>query len=385
MKRLLINIIKYCIILLVLFIAVFSFHFLINIINLTKIPKGAIDTTGIVNALIVPIIVQSCYVALLLSLFIFNYMILNGVYKFKILNFFIPIVIGSLAVLSVSLLFNRKINEITIRNIKDARLYFSEKSIFDYKETLKKNIEEKDFENNVINKIKDEKNRVFVSRMYIKDLYSGEYFLNKKISALEINKILDIFYSIDYYKVLKLYFEDIRKENIGLVKVLYDKEFYNFTDVKVEFLEDKILVNLPGLKNLEFERNYSQEYSSGNIFIESILKGVKNFPYSFYIFDNILARVILWFAYSFLALSIINSINVKLYQLLSVSINFFVLLFFFYYTYSLFNLYNVAVLNFIPGDFIKGITLSFAFIITGSLVQFGNWALVKTGIWEKTK
>jgi len=175
-------------------------------------------------------------------------MILNGVYKFKILNFFIPIVIGSLAVLSVSLLFNRKINEITIRNIKDARLYFSEKSIFDYKETLKKNIEEKDFENNVINKIKDEKNRVFVSRMYIKDLSSGEYFLNKKISVLEINKILDIFYSIDYYKVLKLYFEDIRKENIGLVKVLYDKEFYNFTDVKVEFLEDKILVNLPDLK-----------------------------------------------------------------------------------------------------------------------------------------
>lgn len=385
MKRLFVNIIKYCILLLVLFLVVFSFNFLINIINLTKIPGGAIDATGIVNALIVPIIIQSSYIALLLSLFIFNYMILNEVYKFKILNFLIPIVVGSIVVLSVSLLFNKKINEITIRNIKDSRLYFSEKSIFDYKEVLKKNIEEKDFENNVVNKIKDEKNRVFISRMYIKDLYSGEYILNKKIGILDINKILDLFYSIEYYKVVKLYFEDIQKENIGLVKVLYDKEFYNFTNVKAQFLEDKILVNLPGLKNLEFERNYSQEYSSGNIFVESALRGIKNFPYSFYIFDNILIKVILWFAYSFLALSIFNSINVKLYHLLSVSINFFVLLFFFYYTYFLFNLYNVLLLNFVPGVFIKGIILSFIFIITGALVQFGNWALVKTGIWEKSK
>ena len=329
MKRLFVNTIKYCILLLVLFLVVFSFNFLINIINLTKIPGGAIDATGIVNALIVPIIIQSSYIALLLSLFIFNYMILNEVYKFKILNFLIPIVVGSIVVLSVSLLFNKKINEITIRNIKDSRLYFSEKSIFDYKEVLKKNIEEKDFENNVVNKIKDEKNRVFISRMYIKDLYSGEYILNKKIGILDINKILDLFYSIEYYKVVKLYFEDIQKENIGLVKVLYDKEFYNFTNVKAQFLEDKILVSLPGLKNLEFERNYSQEYSSGNIFVESALRGIKNFPYSFYIFDNILIKVILWFAYSFLALSIFNSINVKLYHLLSVSINFFVLLFLF--------------------------------------------------------
>lgn len=385
MKRLFVNIIKYCILLLVLFLVVFSFNFLINIINLTKIPGGAIDATGIVNALIVPIIIQSSYIALLLSLFIFNYMILNEVYKFKILNFLIPIVVGSIVVLSVSLLFNKKINEITIRNIKDSRLYFSEKSIFDYKEVLKKNIEEKDFENNVVNKIKDEKNRVFISRMYIKDLYSGEYILNKKIGILDINKILDLFYSIEYYKVVKLYFEDIQKENIGLVKVLYDKEFYNFTNVKAQFLEDKILVSLPGLKNLEFERNYSQEYSSGNIFVESALRGIKNFPYSFYIFDNILIKVILWFAYSFLALSIFNSINVKLYHLLSVSINFFVLLFLFYYTYFLFNLYNVLLLNFVPGVFIKGIILSFIFIITGALVQFGNWALVKTGIWEKSK
>lgn len=385
MKRLFVNIIKYCILLLVLFLVVFSFNFLINIINLTKIPGGAIDATGIVNALIVPIIIQSSYIALLLSLFIFNYMILNEVYKFKILNFLIPIVVGSIVVLSVSLLFNKKINEITIRNIKDSRLYFSEKSIFDYKEVLKKNIEEKDFENNVVNKIKDEKNRVFISRMYIKDLYSGEYILNKKIGILDINKILDLFYSIEYYKVVKLYFEDIQKENIGLVKVLYDKEFYNFTNVKAQFLEDKILVCLPGLKNLEFERNYSQEYSSGNIFVESALRGIKNFPYSFYIFDNILIKVILWFAYSFLALSIFNSINVKLYHLLSVSINFFVLLFLFYYTYFLFNLYNVLLLNFVPGVFIKGIILSFIFIITGALVQFGNWALVKTGIWEKSK
>ncbi|MBP7554050.1 MAG: hypothetical protein KA885_11550 [Spirochaetes bacterium] len=385
MKRLFVNTIKYCILLLLLFLVVFSFNFLINIINLTKIPGGAIDATGIVNALIVPIIIQSSYIALLLSLFIFNYMILNDVYKFKILNFLIPIVVGSLVVLSVSLLFNKKINEITIRNIKDSRLYFSEKSIFDYKEVLKKNIEEKDFENNVVNKIKDEKKRVFISRMYIKDLYSGEYILNKKIGILDINKILDLFYSIEYYKVVKLYFEDIQKENIGLVKVLYDKEFYNFTNVKAQFLEDKILVSLPGLKNLEFERNYSQEYSSGNIFVESALRGIKNFPYSFYIFDNILIKVILWFAYSFLALSIFNSINVKLYHLLSVSINFFVLLFLFYYTYFLFNLYNVLLLNFVPGVFIKGIILSFIFIITGALVQFGNWALVKTGIWEKSK
>lgn len=385
MKRLLVNVIKYCILLLVLFIVVFSFNFLINIINLTKIRGGSIDTVGLLNSLIVPIIIQSSYISLLLSLFIYNYMILNGVYKFKILNFFVPIVIGSLTVFSVSLVFNKKINEITIRNIKDARLYFSESSIFDYKETLKKNIEEKDFENNVVNKIKDEKNRIFMSKMYLKDLYSGEYILNKKIGILEINKVLDLFYSIDYYKVLKLHFEDIRKESIGLVKVLYDKEFYNYTDVKVEFLEDKILVNLPGLKNLEFDRNYSQEYSSGNILIESALRGIKNFPYSFFIFDNILTKVILWLAYSFLALSIFNSINVKLYHLLSVSINFFVLFFFFYYTYYLFNIYNVILLNFVPGVFIKGIILSFIFIITGALVQFGNWALVKTGIWEKSK
>jgi len=385
MKRLLVNVIKYCILLLVLFIVVFSFNFLINIINLTKIRGGSIDTVGLLNSLIVPIIIQSSYISLLLSLFIYNYTILNGVYKFKILNFFVPIVIGSLTVFSVSLVFNKKINEITIRNIKDARLYFSESSIFDYKETLKKNIEEKDFENNVVNKIKDEKNRIFMSKMYLKDLYSGEYILNKKIGILEINKVLDLFYSIDYYKVLKLHFEDIRKESIGLVKVLYDKEFYNYTDVKVEFLEDKILVNLPGLKNLEFDRNYSQEYSSGNILIESALRGIKNFPYSFFIFDNILTKVILWLAYSFLALSIFNSINVKLYHLLSVSINFFVLFLFFYYTYYLFNIYNVILLNFVPGVFIKGIILSFIFIITGALVQFGNWALLKTGIWEKSK
>ncbi|MBP7554416.1 MAG: hypothetical protein KA885_13400, partial [Spirochaetes bacterium] len=63
MKRLFVNIIKYCILLLVLFLVVFSFNFLINIINLTKIPRGAIDATGIVNALIVPIIIQSSYIA----------------------------------------------------------------------------------------------------------------------------------------------------------------------------------------------------------------------------------------------------------------------------------------------------------------------------------
>ncbi|HOJ64403.1 MAG TPA: hypothetical protein PLE45_08275 [Spirochaetota bacterium] len=384
MKDFLKFIIRFIILLIIIFSIIFLFLFLFNMIPIFKIPKNEIDLKEFSKDVFFPVFFNSLFHSFIIAIFINSFAFLRKQKKLKILSFFFPIIFSGIIIFIVLFFVKLDSKKLNLTKINDLRLFFTPNSLFNYEPIIKQKFSEYDFEKNIIDKIVEKKDKDFVSRLYYKDLNSGDYILRKKLNPKDSDRIRSILYSIGFFEPVMIYFlgKDAIKKNFIQKLVLIDKDgisFYN--DIKAEFIEDRFFLIFPD-KRFEFYKDSFREYNVYESFVSFLFEKVGRISYIFTENKNNIINTVLFIGLIFLIQSFVSLIGFKEYRFISFMINFTFLFLLLVYGYDIMifstNLFKIFVSNM---NIIHIINIGIL-IVTGVIINMLNFLFFKSGIWE---
>ncbi|HOL57104.1 MAG TPA: hypothetical protein PLD75_06045 [Spirochaetota bacterium] len=353
-------------------------------IPIFKIPKNEIDLKEFSKDVFFPVFFNSLFHSFIIAIFINSFAFLRKQKKLKILSFFFPIIFSGIIIFIVLFFVKLDSKKLNLTKINDLRLFFTPNSLFNYEPIIKQKFSEYDFEKNIIDKIVEKKDKDFVSRLYYKDLNSGDYILRKKLNPKDSDRIRSILYSIGFFEPVMIYFlgKDAIKKNFIQKLVLIDKDgisFYN--DIKAEFIEDRFFLIFPD-KRFEFYKDSFREYNVYESFVSFLFEKVGRISYIFTENKNNIINTVLFIGLIFLIQSFVSLIGFKEYRFISFMINFTFLFLLLVYGYDIMifstNLFKIFVSNM---NIIHIINIGIL-IVTGVIINMLNFLFFKSGIWE---
>jgi len=378
---------KYFFIFLLLFVVVFFTIFMFNFFPFVKIGLKNLLIKDILNLLLFPTFCIGFYTALVFSFFIYSILVINYQKKLRIIYYIIPLIIGGGFVFLLTFFLKPKTEDVSFKNIDDARVYFTEKTFFDYKDKIPEKIEKVTFENIIVSKIENPDEKNFVSKKFTYNMKDDFYYLNKNISNNDKNRLLTNFYKINYLNKVRFYFTKINKESIEDVILIQDQNVYSFDKLKVKFIKDKIFINIDKTDNsFEFDKLQLNEYEIyKNVLIKKFIDILTNFQYKFFIMNNILHIVLLIISMGFLVLAFSTIIIIGDYPFLSLVFKIILLIAFYFGFDLLFNVYFRTIISLLPQYLASYNELIFSsiLVIIGLFIHGIRILFFKTNIWEK--
>lgn len=384
MKEVLKDSIRFIILLILIFFIFFIIIFLFNIFPLLKIPKSEILLKEFFKSIVFPSFFYSFFNSFIVVIAINTFSFLKKQKKFKIIGFFSPILSSGVIVFFVLYFVSIDVNRLNLFKIDDLRLFFTPYSLFDYEYPITQSFNSYDFEKKILNSIDNPDDKIFLSKLYYKDLNSGDYILKHNLNFLEKKRFYTILYSCGYFDRIKLYFfgENSIHKNIIDRLILIDKNDINFfTKIKAEFIEDRFFLIFPDRK-LEFYKEHFKEYNIFESFISSFLNKIGRIPYIFLEHKNPFVNTILFIGLLFFIQSFISLISFKEYRFIAFMINFIFIFFFLVYSYDIMIIFINFLKIFIEKSIIIQIIEICIFFIIGLLLNILNFLFFKTGIWE---
>ncbi|OHD12244.1 MAG: hypothetical protein A2086_03500 [Spirochaetes bacterium GWD1_27_9] len=385
-KEILVSLFKYLLILLLLFVFFFFIIFIFNVFQFIKIDDTKDIFNDIFTFIFIPTFLHSTYNSFILSIFIYGILVLNYQKKFEVFSFFIPIIITTFFIFIILFLFKPNQNNAFFNNIDDARIFFTERSFFDYQDNIPKEFEKSFFENNIEKKIEDQKMKNILKNFYTFDYKTDKYILLENIFDKDKKNLLNIFYNIGFLKKRKFYFDVIEKDNLKNVILIEDKQVKTYSNFKIKYIVDKIIIELPDTKEkIEFPKEILREFSIyDNKITKTLFDSFINMTFKFLKYNKFWENLLLWFAVSFFIISFSTLILIKNYPFVSMSIKFLFLLVFYVSFGYIFDIYNA---NFyLLGKqllFLRSIALSSIIIIIALILFAVKVVFLKANNWEK--
>ncbi len=314
MKNFLKILLKYLFILIFLLLLIFLSVFFYNFLPLLKIYSNWNELKNIIKALIIPVFFHSFYNSLILSIILYNVVLLNHENKNRILKFFIPILITCILVFTVQYYLKPSTDKLTIIKKNDARLLFTPD--------------------------------VFIE-------HNNKKYLFKSIKKNKIETVIQI------------------KSNNSLNKT--DANFSIYHDVNVIFSGNKTyleLINNGKSKKEEFTHQELKSYDILNSTISENAVKYLSFMTSRFLFSkNIYINTLLWFCTSFLLLSMTQLIRLINYPFLSLIYNFLLVIVIYILFYYLFDIYFKIIQDIIPPLMNRELFLCLIILSVGTIVQ----------------
>ncbi len=365
------------------FFTVFLFHFS----PILKIGFGDFGFKDVIKLLVFPSLCVGIYNSLILSYFTYGIIFINFQKKFRIVYYFIPIALSVVVVFPVHFFLNPDAEKISFTNIDDARVYFNEKSFFDYSDSIPEKIDKKTFEKELIDKIDSQAEKKSFSDKYIFNMKDDCYRLRKNLSEDKRNSILRELYKINYIRPKRFFLSKVNKDSADNVILIKGDFVSSYKKVNISFIKDKIYIEIPSSnERYEFDKLQLNDYDIYKFpFLKTLFKSLGNVPYKFFIYKNSLYSVLLIAAIAFLILNFSTIIIIADYKFLSALFKGTFLLTFYFSFPILFDLYRRSYNLFLPSVLFNYNELFFilAIFILGLIVGGLRILFFKTNVWER--
>ena len=295
-------------------LSMMAFH----ILPLLKLKLNDDQSRALFKLFLIPSFYHSFYNALIISICLFGVSTLNYQKKYRIIAFFIPLVLSTFLVYLFLNNFNPKQKDLAVSQFDDPRLYFSNKTFFEY------------------NNVKYYFDEVQRARIYnIAEINSG---------------------NISFYDYANCYFD---KDNIIL-------EFFS----------------LNGIKKVNFLKDFFSGESRKSAINKTFYSLIYNITHNFLSSNDINSNIYLWFCISFFLLALTITAKIKNYPLLSIIYSLLFLIFFYYIFDSVIEVYNKFSIDFIRDQNSREMFFSSVVLFFGILIYSVHLLLLKSHHWE---
>lgn len=390
-KEILINILKsslkFIFIFIIFFVLVFFIVFLYNFFPFVKIGIKNIDIKSILDLLLFPSFFVTFYTVVVLSLFVYAILVINYQKKKRIIYYIMPLIYSAIFTLFLISFLDPNTQNTSFNSINDARVYFTEKTFFDYKDKIPVKIDKSDFEKNIISKLDDNNEKIFISKRFIFNYKDNFYYADRNIDLNDTEKVITILYKINFLEKKRFYFSKINKDSVENMILIKNNDVYTFQNVGLKFIKDKIfLYTEKESDSYEFEKLQLNEFNIyRNGFMKKIVEIFTNFSSKFFIFKNKINISIMVISVAFLILAFSSLIMIGDYPFISLIFKV-ILLTFFYLVFDIsFNFYFRTIIDYLPKRFViyNEIIFSSIFFIIGLFIHAIRILFFKTNIWEK--
>jgi hypothetical protein len=256
---------------------------------------------------------------LIISICLFGVTTLNAQKKYRIIAFFIPLILSTILVSAFLSYFSPRQKDLVVSQIDDPRLFFSNKTFFDYK--------------------------------------NEKYYFND-VQGNRINNIVVVANG-------NVYFYDY-------ANVAFDKD-----NVRLE------LISQAGSARVNISRDFFNDYSIRNSLInKTFFSLVYNIASNFLSAGDPNSKIYLWFSVSFFLLALTITAKIKNYPLLSIIYNLFFLILFYYIFNIMLDTFNKFSQEIIKRPSEREFFFSSALLFLGILIYLIHLLLLKSHNWE---
>jgi hypothetical protein len=385
MKIILNTFLKFILIIVFSFLIFFCAFILFNFLPFLKVSGDKIVIKDILSSIVIPSFYHSLFNSFIISVFIYGIFVLNYEKKFISLSFIIPVLFTSLCLFLIIFYFKPVPKNLQYYDIEDARIFFSEKSFFNYEEKIPPVFDKRDFENNIMKNINDKNDRKLMEKNYYFDYKKDKYILKDGL-LFDKDRLLTIFYKTGYYEEIKLYFDRVLKNYVSNAIIITGGKINFYDRLNIDFIEDRIFISAPGgTTRYEFMKNGLGEYLNYDSLTSRLFfSNVTDISYKFLYYKNIFKKVLLWLAISFLILSFCIIIFISRYPLISMIFKFIFLVLFYTYFGFLFDVFIKNSDSILPANLVSmkdWIFISLIFI-SGLILLLLRLVFFRKNSWE---
>ena len=310
---------KYFIVFLAILAVFLVTMMLFHLLPLFKLKLSDNQTSVLFKIFLIPSFYHSFFNALIISICLFGVTTLSSQKKYRVIAFFIPLVLSTILVYTLLNYFSLRQKDLTVSQIDDPRLFFSDRTFFEYK--------------------------------------NGKYYFND----IERNRINNIVVVADG----NVYFYD------------YANVFFDKNIVRLELVSQNIV------SRVDFSRDSFNQYNINNGLInKTFFSLVYNIASNFISAGNSGSKIYLWFCIAFFLLALTITAKIKNYPLLSIIYNlFFLILFYYIFNNVQYTFYKFSQ-EIIKRQSDREFFFSSALLFFGILIYLVHLLLLKSHNWE---
>ncbi len=343
MKIIIRSLLKFLMILAIVFFFFFSIIFVFYLFPFLKIKTDTVLLSRLLNVIFIPAYFNSLLNSLIISAFLYGIFVINYQKKCRLRSVFIATCFSTFLVFISLFIFNPDYNKLENVGIDDARLFFNEKVFFEYNHTPPLLFEKDFFEKELLVNITAKKDRQLISNCYPYDSVVGKYVLKNIISPAERKKVSILLQDKGYFPPTRFYFDKIEPKFIDNAIVMKgDKPaFLNY--LTVNFLSRSIVLIDNNNEKYEF---YKEDLNNLITFDDAAASLVfKNLRYTAFHslrFNTILEKCLFWFSIVFFIFSVCILIITPTFPLLVIIIRLFLVIAFYVLSTYILQIYNVT-------------------------------------------
>lgn len=366
------NTAKYLLLFVFLFFSLFFVLFSINILPAFSGGMVYSEVFELSKSIIIPVFYYSFYNAVVLSVFLYGFLLVKNEHIHKISVRAIPMLLTFIFILPVSIFLKPDYDDVNFSGIDDARLFVDEGIFFNYINEVPPVITSEIFDKLMTSADNKEKN--IIRTNYLRNLSTFNYVLNKNANTLTLDKIRTIFFKYELYDDIKIYIGKSGKSKLTDVVAVFNNEIIRADSLNARFIEQQMYLDLEeyGKPSLVFFRKSilvtnRQSYSLINNLIVNNHSIV-----SMFLSDKIINRLIAWFLIVYLLITASSLIYTGNFPFISMILNFLLLIFIYNYTSNVYLFLKWFFENITPEKInnYRYIITFFIFIIPAGLFNF---------------
>lgn len=367
---------------LIVFAVMFAYLFLINLLPIASCSYSFADLKEIGSVIFVPSFCVSFLNSSLISLFLYSFLIVDHehscLFSVKIIPFFISLLF--FIVFSCFWHPNIENSRVTYKG-NDARFFVDSGAFFQYYGDPKARFSQDDFEA-LLNKV-GKKDKKLLLKNYSQNRVNGDFLLNENLITVDRFLLRRCLSVNDENENIKMFFGRVEKDGIYDAIISLPEQVLSFEKLSIVFDSyDRMELLVPvgdDVRRFAFEKKQNALFSDSRYAFAAALVYKNNEMILPFFNMSPVVNIGLWMVITFMILTFAGWIYIEEYPLISVVLNFLLMLVFYLCVPPILEWYHVIVRNFSSELIVKLRYIIFFFVFSGILfaINITRWLSYK--------